>query len=491
MNYNKKNEVLNLIQILIEGIDYIKNNNLSESIVNSSLEAINYMKKYINNSGRSNKNLLNLIDETYVKILRLSMYKNIRLIEDCELIISNLNYLSNIIENSLNKKNKIVFMPYNAKMWNSLESIWKSAVLDEQCDCYVVPIPYYKLIDTPNGITQIYTYEGNDFPEDVPIIHYDDFDLSKEKPDIIYVHNQYDDCNNATMVDSNYFSYNLKQYTNMLVYVAYGILGTYPVSFYLNFYELIASRNFDKVIVQSPAFEIIAECSGINKNQILTMGSPKFDSLIYNLKQNNINKDYESKLKGKIIFLWTTNLMKIPNGKDGVIDEIENVFDIIENSQEYGLIYRPHPLELEYVKSKVPECFNRYKTLLDSISIKNNIILDDSVSYYESFNLSHALITDRSSVLIEYIQTKKPILIYDIDMEHGYYDSRIFDIFSNYVVGEEDMDLIKFMNLVKNNNDYKLNQRLNSLNSVLSNTDGSCGEKIHTNVLEYVLNNHI
>ena len=48
MNYNKKNEVLNLIQILIEGIDYIKNNNLSESIVNSSLEAINYMKKYIN-----------------------------------------------------------------------------------------------------------------------------------------------------------------------------------------------------------------------------------------------------------------------------------------------------------------------------------------------------------------------------------------------------------------------------------------------------------
>ncbi|OJT71633.1 hypothetical protein BM530_22065, partial [Clostridioides difficile] len=67
--------------------------------------------------------------------------------------------------------------------------------------------------------------------------------------------------------------------------------------------------------------------------------------------------------------------------------------------------------------------------------------LDDSVSYYESFNLSHALITDRSSVLIEYIQTKKPILIYDIDMERGYYDSRIFDIFSNYVVGEEDMDL--------------------------------------------------
>ncbi len=34
-------------------------------------------------------------------------------------------------------------------------------------------------------------------------------------------------------------------------------------------------------------------------------------------------------------------------------------------------------------------------------------------------------------------------------MERGYYDSRIFDIFSNYVVGEEDMDLIKFMNLVK------------------------------------------
>lgn len=40
---------------------------------------------------------------------------------------------------------KVVFMPYKASMWDSLESIWMAADKDERCETLVVPITYYEL----------------------------------------------------------------------------------------------------------------------------------------------------------------------------------------------------------------------------------------------------------------------------------------------------------------------------------------------------------
>ena len=36
-----------------------------------------------------------------------------------------------------------IFLPYKASMWDSLESVWKAADADPECDAYVIPIPYY------------------------------------------------------------------------------------------------------------------------------------------------------------------------------------------------------------------------------------------------------------------------------------------------------------------------------------------------------------
>ena len=38
-------------------------------------------------------------------------------------------------------KKEIVFLPYKASMWDSLESIWRAAAEDPGWDAYVIPIP--------------------------------------------------------------------------------------------------------------------------------------------------------------------------------------------------------------------------------------------------------------------------------------------------------------------------------------------------------------
>ena len=36
-----------------------------------------------------------------------------------------------------------VFLPYKVSMWDSMETVWKAADKDPDCDAYVVPIPYF------------------------------------------------------------------------------------------------------------------------------------------------------------------------------------------------------------------------------------------------------------------------------------------------------------------------------------------------------------
>lgn len=50
---------------------------------------------------------------------------------------------------------KVVFMPYKASMWDSLESIWMAADKDERCEALVVPITYYELDSNQNPIKKV------------------------------------------------------------------------------------------------------------------------------------------------------------------------------------------------------------------------------------------------------------------------------------------------------------------------------------------------
>ncbi len=51
--------------------------------------------------------------------------------------------MENSIRNDVKLRREMVFLPYKASMWDSLESVWQAAEKDPDCDAYVVPIPYY------------------------------------------------------------------------------------------------------------------------------------------------------------------------------------------------------------------------------------------------------------------------------------------------------------------------------------------------------------
>lgn len=106
--------------------------------------------------------------------------------------------ISNKIKYDIVEKKEIVFLPYMASMWDSLESVWKRASEDPKVEAIVIPIPYYD--KNSDGTLGNVHYEGSQFPDYVPIIHFDDYNFKANHPDEIYIHNPYDDMNTVTSV---------------------------------------------------------------------------------------------------------------------------------------------------------------------------------------------------------------------------------------------------------------------------------------------------
>lgn len=112
---------------------------------------------------------------------------------------------------------EVLFLPYKASAWETLENTWKSVIDDPLCDVYVVPIPYFdKKWGGSHGEMH---YDTESYPDYVPITRYDAFDLEKHHPDIVYVQFPYDEHHYTIDIEPCFYVRNLVRHTNRLIYI--------------------------------------------------------------------------------------------------------------------------------------------------------------------------------------------------------------------------------------------------------------------------------
>ena len=88
----------------------------------------------------------------------------------------------------LAEQSLILFLPYKASMWDSMESVYLAAREDPNCIPLVMPISYIQR-NSGNEETLLLN-EREDFPKDIPLIG-EDFSFETERPDCIFIHNPY------------------------------------------------------------------------------------------------------------------------------------------------------------------------------------------------------------------------------------------------------------------------------------------------------------
>lgn len=397
----------------------------------------------------------------------------------------------NEIKNNIKTILKITFMPYKASMWSSLESIWEAALRDENCEVTVVVIPYYTL--DSNGDKAELNYEAALFPDYVSITDYREYILEREQPDMIFIHNPYDSENNVTRVPEQYYSNNLKQYTEQLIYSPYGIMGYYNPRQGAFMCVTNAVRVADKVLVQSEKVKDIYINHGIERSKILALGSPKIDAVVKGLKESeNYSAEWREKLMGRKVFLLNTHLsyfiywynyqQKYNREKSHAEWAHENIFENLLNREGCALIWRPHPLLKDTLKSReLDSTLDFIEMLEQQIQESNNGVLDTNGDYNPSFRLSDALITTYSSMIPEYMISGKPVYIYERRLNETNCRRSPVSYINNYYMARrgENAQLPKFIEMVLNGKDPLYEERMSDVHRAFSNLDGTIGENIY------------
>lgn len=310
---------------------------------------------------------------------------------------------------------KVVFMPYKASMWDCMESVWEAAEADEECAAYVVPIPFFER--SRQGEVEKECYEGGLFPDYVPVIPYGDFHLEEEQPDIIYIHNPYDNKNYVTSVHPDYYSFNLKKYTDMLVYIPYFFLG--PGALPETQCNLSAYQYVDKIIVQD---EEKAEClkDYVDENKIAVMGSPKVDHILklgrnrQKIVKHGIPLEWRTKIKGKKVILFNVSISGILQNSKYAMEKIRYVLSRFENREDVVLWWRPHPLVEATLKSMRPAMYGEYMEIKNAFLSGGKGIFDETGDPGIAVAVADAYVGEASSSLIHYFGVLgKPVFFID------------------------------------------------------------------------------
>lgn len=315
--------------------------------------------------------------------------------------------IENSIKNDIVVKKEIVFFPYKASMWDSLESIYLAAKADPDCSAYCVPIPYYDL-NPDRSLGQMH-YEGYDYPDDIEITDWQKYDFEQIRPDVIYTHSPYDDWNLVTSIHPRYYSANLKKHTDCLVYVPYysttGGMSesqrTLPVYF-----------NADYIVTQAPMFRDYFDAR-IPDRKFLPFGSPKFDRIINKCKNpSEPPAEWKKKMEGRRVYFYNTSIGGMLGDTEAFLKKLRYVFDTFKGRDDVCILWRPHPL-LESTFDSMRPGYKAEFLRVKRYFIENDIgIFDDTPDMTDAISWSDAYIGDAgTSVTSVFGIVGKPMFI--------------------------------------------------------------------------------
>ncbi len=323
------------------------------------------------------------------------------------------------LEKDMPDKQEVVFLPYKAAMWDSLESVWMAAKEDENADVYVIPIPYYDR--NPDGSFREEHYEGELFPDYVEITHYDAYDFKLRQPDLVFIHNPFDDGNYTTSVHPFFYSKNIKTFTEKLVYIPYYVWDGKSVAEHVTMVKVLLYADY--VVVQNEKekeeyirqFEEIFPGFDLAK-KLLPLGSPKIDKVrSMNRQSRDIPEEWKKKAEGKKVIFYNTSVNSLLNGGAPYLEKIHDVIQYIGEQEEVILLWRPHPLMEATLLSSHPQLYKRYMEIKDQFIQEDKGIFDDTPDMYPAIGLSDAYYGDWSSVVWLYKETGKPVMIQHIE----------------------------------------------------------------------------
>jgi hypothetical protein len=356
---------------------------------------------------------------------------------------------------------QIVFMPCEAELWGCMEALWRQAMEDPSCEVYVVPLPFY--VNTPQGQSIKLCYRQEHFPSYVKITPYTEYSLETERPDKIYIHKAFDDDSTQVVnVEEKYYSWNLKSFTDELVYVCY-LIRDENRGLPLDHRDLSAYQYVDKILVGNERMkEDFLTFARLNKEKVSVSNLPIWnDSRNYSnieisyeqrtqlekqhlihdeteIEEPTVPYEWKERMKGRKVVFYHGSVEKlvVPDRKS--LNKTKSVLESFVGKDDLLLIWRPYPLTQGVLMCIDPEAAKEYGEIRKWF-IDNQIgILDETIDYYNYLNKVDAYIGEKWTYSFELIQGMKiPTMIIDEDVSYDFVKEKDYRVQISEVFYEE------------------------------------------------------
>lgn len=321
-------------------------------------------------------------------------------------------------------KKEIVFLPYHANQWKAMESVWKKACEEKDCIVRVVPIPYYYKRHLGESLSERH-YDGAEFPEDVPITDFMEYNLEENHPDVIYIQNPHDEWDHALTVHSDYYSPKLWENTEELIYIPWFKLDEMrpdderALKTRCYFVSTPGVVNADKVIVQSEQMkqsyvDYLSQWAGEDtrtmwEEKILGLGSP-LDDIVEEIERPADWGD-------KKILLYHVSGNGLFEHKEKMLQKIERTLKIFaDQTDKLQILWLQDEQMRQRLESRVPETFRGYVRILEECQDKPWMTLLSAEKEAQAVQLADAFYGDGSKSAQLMSQAKKPVMLQNVEI---------------------------------------------------------------------------
>jgi hypothetical protein len=368
-----------------------------------------------------------------------------------------------------NSKIKVLFLSQMPILWQSANSVWLEMKEDDSFDASIVQLPFHHKNYTEAN-------DGGRFLEgkSIPFKQHYNYDIDFENPDVIIFLSPYD-----STKPKRYRVDELVKRFPKIVYIPYalGVAGSYIIKY--NF-QLPIHYHAWKVFLRSSSFKDLFENNRLKeRDNLVVVGHPKMDA-IFDLANHSVSTHLVKRIKNRTVFLWNPHHTLKEEEWSTFTEYCMPLINKIRERKNIFLIVRPHP----FLFKNLRYTSDGKKILKDFLSVaKNmsNVYIDSSGSYLDAFKLSHAMISDSSSLLMEYFPTKKPIL-YTPKIGGGGLNASGSALVEKLYQGTSENDIFGFIDMIEKGDDPMYDERTSSIDNFIYKVDGKAGYRIREHI---------
>jgi len=379
------------------------------------------------------------------------------------------------------EKIRIAFLLQDATLWPAWESLFYACALDKRFEARIFLVP--KAEFTYDSVSK-----AQDFLDGarIPYTQFSPSAFEMFSPHAALLQTPYDYLGREPYL----YSYHLKNMGIRVLYVPYGIEIVDTPSARHDHFRSPVVRNAWRIYTMSNAFanEYRKYCP--NFAAVRALGLPRFDALLQR-ERFGLSDSLKARIGDRRVVVWHTHFTKVSwmdNANRQITPYLEEYVEFAKALPGYKnlfFIFLPHP---KFGNDAADPVSNRKSAeVLSLIQSAENAFVDREDDYRPSLLNANAIITDRSSLMVESAITDVPVLL----LENPDYCEQILpplvSLMNSFYHGTGKDDMLSFIDRLDLDIDERKLQRSEALKDCVPCLDGKCAERIKEDIYQSML----